>query len=237
MELREYARIVYRRLWVIVLLFIVVLVASVLLRPQITPTYSASMRFLVGVEPEPRTGDNYHYDKYYTWLTAEYLVDDLAELVKSRAFAEAVSTQMGGNITPGSIQASTYAGKLHRVLTVNVSGSDPETLLKIAEAAAAILPSEAQRHFAQLGTEGVVASLIDPPMVNKVGMGLRQKLDLPVRLFLGLVAGLVLAFTMDYLDESVRGVGEVEALGLRVIAEVPPLRQKGWRRWVRQRLP
>lgn len=237
MELKEYARIIYRRLWAVILLFSVVLAASVLLRPQPIQMYSASMRFLVGVEPEPCVGDVYHYDKYYTWLAAEYLVDDLAELVKSRAFAEAVSTHIGGNITPGSIQASTYAGKLHRVLAVNISGSDPQMLAKVAEAIATILPAEAQRHFAVLGTEGVVASLIDPPTVNEMGVGLRQRLDLPIRLFLGLVAGLVLAFTIDYLDESVRDAGEVEALGLRVIAEVPPLEHKGWRRWVRQRLP
>ena len=52
------------------------------------------MRFVVGIRPE-RQGDYYAYDRYYTWLTAEYLVDDLSEVVKSRSFAEDVATLAG----------------------------------------------------------------------------------------------------------------------------------------------
>ena len=87
MEFRHYWRIVRRRLWIIAVLVGVLAASYLVSAPQATPTYTASMRFLLGVRPEPRTADQYAYDYYYTWLTSEYLVDDFAEVVKSRAFA------------------------------------------------------------------------------------------------------------------------------------------------------
>jgi capsular polysaccharide biosynthesis protein len=62
-----------------------------------------------------------------------------------------------------------------------------------------------------------------------VGRSLRDKLHLPIRLFVALVAGVALAFLWDYLDNTVRDRSEVEALGVSVLAEIP--REKtSWRR-------
>ena len=86
-------------------------------------TFSASMRFNVGIQPE-RIPDVYTYDRYYTMLTSEYLVDDLGEIVRSQVFAQEVSRRLAekGIVVPaGAIGASTQPGKLHRILTVNVS--------------------------------------------------------------------------------------------------------------------
>ena len=63
-------------------------------------------------------------DRYYTMLTSEYLVDDLGEIVRSQVFAEEVSKRLadkGIAVPAGAIGASTQPGKLHRILTVNVS--------------------------------------------------------------------------------------------------------------------
>ena len=38
---------------------------------------------------------------------------------------------------------------------------------------------------------------------------------------LALAAGLALAFLLDYLDDTVRGPGDLRALGLAVLGEVP----------------
>ena len=59
MELREYWQIVRRRLWIVVSLVSVVVAVSVLLRSAPRPTYHATMRFVVGLEPEAKTGDYY----------------------------------------------------------------------------------------------------------------------------------------------------------------------------------
>jgi capsular polysaccharide biosynthesis protein len=225
MELREYWHIIRRRLHIVITPFLVVLVLSLLFRPARAPAFQASMRFMLGLEPEARSGDYYAYDKYYTWLTAEYLVDDAAELVRSSAFAEAVSGELEGSgitIHPGAIQGSTQAGQLHRILTVSIVWGDPDQLGAIANAVVGVLPVEIARHFAQVGTGGVAASLIDPPAIGPLGASLRDKLDIPLRLVLALFAGLGLAFVLHYLDNTVRQRLELEQDGIQVLAEIPP---------------
>ena len=240
MELREYWQIIRRRLWVIIALLFVVLTFSLLTRRPHMPTYQTSMRFVVGLEPEPRSGDYYTYDKYYSWLTAEYLIDDTSELVRSRAFAEAVGERVAGtgvSVPPGAIQGSTQAGQLHRILTVSIVWADQTQLAEIAEAVVDVLPGEIAKHFAQVGTEGVYASLIDPPAIGTVGASLRQRIDIPIRLILALAAGIALTFLLDYLDDTVHKRQELEQTGINVLAEIPPMRQLKGLGFVRRRQP
>lgn len=230
MELRRYWAIVWRRWWLPAGLLTLVLVLG-LLWPQRTPTlYQASLRFTVGLRPEPRTGNYYTYDRYYTWLTSEYIADDFSEVVKSQAFAQGVSARLRDQqiqIPAGAIQGSTVAEKQHRILTVRITWPDPEELRAIAEAATTELSENNARYFAQLGAEEATVHLIDPPALAPVPRSLRERLDLPLRLFLALFVGVSLAFLWDYLDDSLRTREEVESLGLEVLGEIP----KEPRRW------
>ena len=225
MELKQYVRIVWDRWWLPVGLALVVLLASLpgMLSPKPT-TYQAAMRFAVGVVPEPGAGEYYTYDRYYTWLASEYLVDDLAEVLKSGLFASAVSAELaaqGIQVPTGAISGSTQAGKLHRILAVNIAWGQEGELREIANAVVRVLQARSAEFLAQLGTENAEVRLIDPPVVFPVGASLQDRLDLPIRLLLAALAGVALAFVWDYLDDSVRSVAEAEALGLRVLGSIP----------------
>ncbi len=236
MELRRYADIIARRAWLIVLLLGIILIGHLLWQQVHPTTYQAHMRFVVGVAPEP-PGDYYTFDRYYTWLTAEYLVDDLAEVVKSQAFATQVADRSGLAVPAGSIQGATAAGKTHRVLNISIAWGNEAELGSLANATVSVLTEEAGLFFAQLATEDAVVSLIDPPQIAAVGRSLRERLDLPLRLLLGLAAGIGLAFVLDYLDVTIRNRDELAALGLPVMAEVPTGRW--WERYlpIRRSLP
>ena len=225
MELRHYWRIVYRRLWVVVLLVAVGIGASWAIREPSRPIYQASMRFILGIAPEARGGHYYYtYDHYYAWLSSEYLVDDFAEIVRSGAFAEDVSARLAGRdilVPAGAIQGSAFTKKQHRILTLSITWPDPLQAREIGQAAAATLREESGKYFAQLGSEGAEVHLIDEPQVIQAQPSLREKLDLPLRGVLALVTGLGLAFLWDYLDDTVRSAQEVESLGLRVLGEIP----------------
>jgi len=221
MELKEYWRIARRRFWIILALLVSSALTWLLFPSRTAPSYAASMRFVVGVRPESSQGKFYTYDRYYTWLTAEYLVDDLAEVVKSRAFAQDVASLAGVDIPPGAIQGATSAGKLHRILTVQIHWGNREELERIANATANVLLHQSAKYFAQLSTENAVVSLIDPPQVGLVGPSLRQRLDLPLRLVFALVLGILLAFLWDYFDDTIRDRQDLESLGLPILAEVP----------------
>jgi capsular polysaccharide biosynthesis protein len=51
--------------------------------------------------------------------------------------------------------------------------------------------------------------------------GLREQLDIPLRALLAFFAGVALIFVLDYLDDSVRGAGDLEKMGVRVMGEIP----------------
>lgn len=229
MELRLYASILFKRAWISVLLLAVVL-GTLAGRPQRPPTYHANMRFVVGITPEPR-GDFYTYDRYYTWLTAEYLVDDLAEVIRSRSFAAQVAELSGLPIAPGVIQGATAAGKTHRILYVNIHWGNEAELSSLANATAEILTERAGTFFAQLTTEAAVVYMIDPPQIGIVGPSLRDRMDMPLRLVLALATGIALAFLLDYLDSSVRHREDLASLGVPIMAEIPT------RRWWERGLP
>jgi capsular polysaccharide biosynthesis protein len=211
MELREYWRIIRRRWWLPVGLAIAVgLLTVVMQRPwqPRPPSYNATMRFNVGVQPQ-RLTDVYTYDRYYTMLTSEYLVDDMGEIVRSQRFAEAVSRRLadqGIRVPAAAIGASTQPGKLHRILSVNVSWGDPAQLRAIAEAVAATVTEGSAEFFSQFSAEEA---------------DIREQLDLPLRIALALAVGVGLALLLHYLDDYVRDRADLEKLDILVLGEVP----------------
>jgi hypothetical protein len=94
-------------------------------------------------------------------------------------------------------------------------------LADIANAAVAVLEHEAAALVGPLGRARPSLRLIDSPVVVPVGPSLRNKLDVPIRLGLAVMAGLAGTFLLDYLDAAVRDRGEVEAMGISVLAQIP----------------
>jgi capsular polysaccharide biosynthesis protein len=225
-ELREYWRIILRWWWLPVgLAALVVGFTLVQQRPwRPHPTgYQASMRFNVGLQPE-RIPGVYTYDRYYTMLTSEYLVDDLSEIVRGQVFTDEVSRRLaaqGITVSPGAISASTQPGKLHRILTVAIHWPDEVQLRAIANAVTGVLTERSADFFGQFSASEADIRLIDAPVVSAVAPPARQQLDLPLRVFLALVAGIALEFLLNYLDNTVRDEDDLASLGLPVLGRVP----------------
>jgi len=231
MELRTYWRILKRRWWVWVLLPVLVGVITLLTARPAPTTYTASMAFTVGIRPEPKTGDYYSYDRYYTWLTAEYFVDDLAEVIRRSEFSNAVSAELarrGVQASGIAIGAATQTGKLHRILNVSVAWPDEAQIRAIADAITAVLQEQSAQFFGFLQAEDAVVRRVDGPHFGVAGRSLRERLDLPLRLLIALLAGVGIAFLWDYLDDTVRTRAELARMGLDVLAEIPRSR-----RWLR----
>ncbi len=223
MELKSYWRILWRRLWMVALLTLAAGALSYFLSPQAQGGYQGSFRLAVSVAPEPRTGDYFTFDRYYSWVAADYLVDDLTEVVKSQSFGDEVRREMGSDAAPGlAIAGALRAQKVHRILTVSVVAARPEDAQGLAAAAARVLEKKGSTYLAQLQGGQVIVQLIDPPTVASTAGG-RSYLDLGLRTGLGFLAGVVLAFFLHYLDDRLYERDEVERLlGLAVLGEIPP---------------
>lgn len=166
---------------------------------------------------------------YSAYLASEYIADDFTEILKSESFARDVSerlSEQGIVVSAGAIQGFTVAEKHHRILTMQITWADEGQLRAIAEAAKEALEEENAKYFTQLGSQGAQVFVIDSPTVVSLGVSLKDRLELPIRVLLGFVAGVGLAFLVDYLDDTVRDPAEVEALGMSVLGQIPPA---GWR--------
>jgi len=229
MELREYGNILRRRWWIIVGLTLVALVGSIVFQSHPASMYQATMRFTIGV-PLESDSERVTMDPLYSaYLASEYIADDFTEILKSESFAQDVSERLveqGIVVPPGAIQGFTVAEKQHRILTMRITWPDEGQLRAIAEAAKGALEEENAKYFTQLGSEGAEVFVIDSPTVVSLGVSLKDRLELPIRVLLGLVAGVGLAFLVDYVDDTVRDPGELEALGMSVLGQIPPA---GWR--------
>ena len=223
MELRQYWRIVWRRWWLIAALVGIVLVVSLVTIRQPAPVYVATLRFAIGIEGSEAVNAPSGEGRSDAWLASEYLADDLSEVLKGGDFAARISDRVGFQVPAGAI----FASREHRIMTVSVTWPDRDQVQAIAEAVGAAIEDGGRDYFPQLTGVEAEAVLIDGPGIGEVGRSLTDKLDLPIRLFVALAAGVALAFLWEYLDDTVRDRAEAEALGVPVLGEIP---RRSWLR-------
>jgi capsular polysaccharide biosynthesis protein len=223
MELRQLWNVILRR-WPLALIpFIVVLALGLATYHRPPPAYNVGIRYTAGQPPLIGSGAEYEDDRYYPWLTSEYIVNGLADWAKSGSFAAAVSEELAAEeiaVSAGAIRGSIASDNVRSVLLVSMTYGDPDVLESMINAATRVLQTRNAEAFPFLGENAVVVPL-DEPVVNQIPAGLRAALDLPLRLVLAVAAGLGLAFLVDYLDPTVRTRRELEELGLEVLVEIP----------------
>jgi capsular polysaccharide biosynthesis protein len=178
------------------------------------------LRFTIGVNADPKvTGQDPILGAYQA---SEYIRDDFVEILGSQMFANDVNATLNDStlkIAKGNISGSVE--KQRRIMSMTISWGDPAQAQRIAGAAAKTLETQNAKYFAQLGSQGAAVTIIDGPDVAAVTPGLRERLDPVLRAVVALLAGVVLAFVLDYLDDRVRSAREVEKMGLAIVGEIP----------------
>jgi capsular polysaccharide biosynthesis protein len=220
MDLYDYWLILRRRWWVPALLILLVAALTPFTYHTPAPVYQASVRFTIGVSADRNVqGVDPILSAYQA---SEYIRDDFVEILHSEMFANDVNANLQG--TGLSIDKNAIAGsveKQHRIMSMTITWGNDKQAAVIASAGAKTLETENAKYFKQLGSEGASVTIIDGPDVAPVPLSLRERLDIPIRLALALAAGLLLAFLLDYLDDSVRDAHELEAMGMNVLGEIP----------------
>jgi capsular polysaccharide biosynthesis protein len=223
MELRLYWQ-VFKRRWLLLLIpAAVVLAVGLATYRTPPPAYNVGVRFIVGQSPAAGA-DRVDEQRYYNWLTSEYIVNGLTDWVRGLNFAEAVSqelTAQGLDIPPGVIQGSIAPDNVRSLLQISMTFGDADTLTAMMNAVAKVIIEQNAAGLPQLGGETAVIVQLDQPIVNQIPAGLRSQLDLPFRILLALGAGIGLALLVEYLDPTIRERDDLKALGLPLVGEIP----------------
>jgi len=219
MELRQMVKILFRRWWLVVAPVLVVAAYAAAAYTPPPPVYQVVMRFAAGTKPAGLSED---YDRYYPWLTSEYVANGLADVAETGLFAQAVASRIGEPDLAADIQKNIDTDNAQSILVVYLTWPDAEQIVAVAEAITAELTENGAAYFPQLADVEPAVRLLDAPAPVPLAPGLRTQLMEPaIKIGLAFIVGVSLALLWHYLDPTVRESAELEMLGLGVLAEIP----------------
>ncbi len=226
MELRRYWQIIIRYWWLVLMLTLVGVAAAYQYYSSNRPTYTNQITVNITRDPTP----NDDYSGHYANISSEYAADDFTQVVKGNIFLTDVSALLksrGVNLGPDELQGLIDIERKHREIYVTAHNTDKGWSLAINRAIADTLVANAGKYVAYgNGAQPLRANLINMPTDAPLSGG-RTVLLAAIRPIVGLIAGLVLAFLLAYLDNTMRTAAEVkEVLGLLVLAEIPKSRKR-----------
>src|SRR4051794_39610245 len=134
MGLRDPLGMLRRRWPIVAIVTLVFLVAAAGLALRVPRVYTATIELAVnaGLQAPASPPPYAYYQDYYSWLSSEYLADDLSLLLKSDAFAQDLAGYLGEALPRGTIADTVRARGTHRVLEVVVQHPDPGRAEQIA---------------------------------------------------------------------------------------------------------
>ncbi len=223
MELRAYWLILKRRWLLVVLPAAVALAVALITYRTPGPLYNAGVRFIVGQSPADSTAES-DEERLANWKTSEYIVNTLADWARGGQFAGMVSQRLAEQniqVDPIAIRDSIVTDSTRSMMTFSMNYGDAATLARMMDEAAYVLVEENAAGLPPLNGAPAEVIQLDQPIVNRVPRSILDQMDLPLRVFLALAAGIGLALLVEYLDPTVRDRDDVERMDLLVIGEIP----------------
>lgn len=220
MELRQIARVLVRYWW---LVLIPPAVAAAITLPGALAHEAAGGGFTTVIHysaaqvPEalpPRDGDFQDI-----WLASEYTVNALAAWTLTDGFRQELARLAGGRFDAGRLGIA--ADNARSVGQLFLSYPDADGLQAAIDAAVVVLQTRTIDYFPQVGSAPAAVTLLGQPVIAPAPPPLADRFGPVIRIGLGLLGGVALAFLAHYLDPTLRRREDVEALGLPVIAALP----------------
>lgn len=227
MELKVYLHALRRRWPIMLLLPLVVGLLAVVQDVSRETTYATHAK--LRIISEQIEGDFTDYPADDNFIASEYTIDDMVEAVRGNVFAAAVAERVraaGIEIGGEEVQSAIAADREHRVLTVTVRSTNPGKAEAIAREATAELEAAAFDYIGLPSPDsGSVVQAIDRPG----GAGpdtSRARLLLLLQVIAAAGAGVLLAFLVDYLDDTFYdGESAAVTLGVPHLASIPAERR------------
>ena len=223
MDITQLIKAVKRWWWIGIVPVIIVLIYVGVSYQKPPVTYQVAMRFATGGEPTTDLSDD--YDRYYAWLSSEYIANGLADIATSDSFASGISdalNEKGLDISPAAVRGAIASDNTQSTLFIYVTWHDPTQVVDLAEVISAALISRGPVYYPQMSQIGPVARLIDTPTAYPLPTPLRTQLIGPairVALGFGLGFGLILlAFT---LDPTVREPADLISRKITYLGSIP----------------
>lgn len=207
--------VIWRRKWIVLVTMLVVVVATELVSRSLTPIYETSATLVISQPGRSLTFDAVQAD--------EEAARSYAQILSSPNFAGQVASLLGNGTTQSSIlsRVSIQAVANTELITITADDPSPTTAKRIADTYASVFVNYAPRLAPQTNSGVTVALATNAPLPTSPARP-KPTLYAIVAAFLGLMAGIALAFLRERSDKRLRSVEDLAAhTGLPILANVP----------------
>lgn len=219
LSLRDLLRVIWKRLWVILLVATVLTGAIVGFSLAQTPMYEASITILIGQERGSGTPGNLGSDVQ----GLQQLTQTMTEGVNSRPVAEAVIQQHDLRMTPEDFledYLSVEQINATQFIQVDYRDPSPERARLVANTVGEVFSEQVSE--ISPSANDVTATVWELAEVPDEPVSPNLVLNAGLALVIGLMFGVGLAFLLEYLDDSWRSPEEAEQVsGVPTLGVIP----------------
>jgi capsular polysaccharide biosynthesis protein len=220
LPLNSFLQIVWKRLWVIVLVTLILVGTAVGFGLAQTPVYEANVKILVG--QKQAAGDPYSLAGDVAGL--QQLTQTLATAVSTRPIMATVTQRLDLSVDSAALLENLTVQPIPDTQFIQVTYKDtsPERAQRVANTIGDVFSERISGISSE--ASGVTATVWEAATAPEQPVKPNFTLLVPMALVLGLLLGLVLAVLIDYLDSSWRSLEEVEhTFGIPVVGAIPVL--------------
>lgn len=216
-SLKELFAILRKRLWLIISLTVVAAVtAGVISFYFLTPIYQASTQLLVN-----QSKNNKQIDINQVQTNLE-LINTYNVIMKSPIILEKVISQMNLDTSVGQLneQITVSSKENSQVVEVSVEDKDPAQAVQLANTIAVVFKEQI---VTIMNVEKNNVSILSEAQLAEDPSPIRPKplLNIAIALVVGLMAGVGLAFILEYMDTTIKTEQDIEnILGLPVLGTI-----------------
>jgi polysaccharide biosynthesis transport protein len=221
MDLRHYLRILRKQVVLIVAATLLCAAGAIVTSIGTTPAYAGTAKLLIVAKTDPAGGVS---SALQGTMLSQQLIESFAQILESRATAEAALRLDPLPLTPSQLQAKVHAEPVTDTLLIDlrVEDADPGTAKRLTNNVARAFIASVPK--LQTGSS-LRVSLVEAALTPGEPVRPQTRLNLILGLLFGLTLGVGLAFLREFLDRSVRTPEELEAAaGFPVVGTIPPFK-------------
>lgn len=206
-SLKELFQTLRKRLSLIfIITAIAVIISGIISYFIITPIYQASTQILVNQQKT----DQSSYNPYEVQTNLQ-LINTYNVIIKSPAILEKVVDQLGLDMTAGQLNGkiTVQSAEDSQVVNVTVQDSNPQLAADIANKTAEVFQKEIV-NIMSIDNVSILAKA--EASENQAPVKPQPLLNIAMALVVGLMAGVGLAFLLEYLDNTVKNEQDIEKL-------------------------
>ncbi|MBP3961819.1 YveK family protein [Paenibacillus lignilyticus] len=225
MELQRYWSIVRKKLWLIALMVIVsCTLVGYYTSHFVKPQYEASTKLIVGQSKE--ADPNKSIIDVGSINSNILLIKTYKEIIRTpRVMEKVVKEHPELGVSAGELASKVSVSSINetQVMTITVRDTSSERAANIANAMSEVFRQEI-RTLMKLDNIAVL-NLADPTQ-HRSQVSPNPAMNIMVTFVLALMAGVVAAFILDQLDDTVKTEEDVQAqFGIPVLADIPKIKR------------